>query len=238
MWKMKITWHKFTNPCTSVSLFWKYDMVVYCGKILSRHLSLFIPPLQSSTSKITWISVLFFCTARWRPGRKPCCEFLRFTLGFSHKVDDMFLWCAFLHPTDGSWFWCTASCNASVFHCPCKRRPGWPVWPWWWHWHSCRSLQPPQNSEFSLFSYFVTCNKRDSKSNLTDMSNGLIWRFGSQPWRPKAWRFLARLPAVPGSYKWRWLSRTRPWVSWLTLPSSSTETGKSYIVLSVYVGWE
>lgn len=54
-----------------------------------------------------------------------------------------------------------------------------------------------------------------------------LCRFGSRPWRPKAWRSPARLPAVPASSRWRWPSPTKPWVSWLTLPSSSTETGRS-----------
>lgn len=52
-------------------------------------------------------------------------------------------------------------------------------------------------------------------------------RFGFQPWRPRVWRYQAPLPAVLGSSKWRWPSLIKLWVSWLILPSSLTETGKT-----------
>lgn len=89
---MKVTWHRLTKSCTRVSV-WRYEAIVYCWKISSRPRYPFIPPLQSSTSKGTWISVFLSCTARWRPWRKSCCEFSLLALDLPHKVIVNFSWC-------------------------------------------------------------------------------------------------------------------------------------------------
>lgn len=66
-----------------------------------------------------------------------------------------------------------------------------------------------------------------NESSTHNLPAPLLCRCGCRPWRPKGWRSPERSLGVAVRSTWTWLSPTRPWVSWLTSPSSSTGTGEN-----------